>query len=161
VISREQDLLFIDTQAMAPILDQGGLCVAFPQQVLAAVAVKTAFSVTQLDDACETLHSVRRVATYAGLGSPAWCGVLFFEGEGAVDNLCTNVGKRLESFEARAEQLANMRGLPDVVAIAGAAGFVVDCPDATTTVRGFRGDGMIVMLHSLLAHIARHRNSNA
>jgi hypothetical protein len=164
LVSREQDLLFIDTSAVAPIFEQGGLCVAFPHQVLASIAVKTTFSRVALDDACDTLHSVRRVAAYAGVSSPAWCGVFFFDGDGsAADHLSRKVGAPLTAFEAKAERPTHMRATPDVVAIAGTAGFLVDSADATDrgiSVRGFGGDGTIVLLNSLLAQLARARGSN-
>lgn len=157
VVSREQDLLFLDAFAMAPVFAQGELCVALPQQVIAILAVKTTFSKQQLDDACDTLHSARRVAAYAGIERPPWCGALFFEfGDSAPD--CARVSSHLASFDANVEQLPNMVSLPDVVAILGAAGFVVDSAEERLPVRGFSGDGMVLLLHSLLAHVARYRN---
>jgi hypothetical protein len=161
VMSREQDLLFTDTHALAPIFDQGGLAISFPQQVLAALAIKTKFSVTELEDACSTLHTVRRVAARAGISSPPWCGILFFEPDTVKSELCTRVGQRLAAFEAKAESLGSMRGLPDVVAIAGSAAFIVDTPGTSLTVRGFGGDGVVVLLQRLLSHIANQRDSNA
>lgn len=161
VISREQDLLFTDTHALAPIFDQGGLTISLPQQVLAALAIKTKFSVTQLRDACATLNSVRCVAAQAGLSTPPWCGVLFFEPDETKSELCARVGKCLARVEHETEGLGGIRGLPDIVAIAGTAALVVDSPGSSLTVRGFRGDGLVVLLHNLLSHIARRRDTNA
>jgi hypothetical protein len=167
LVSREQDLVFIDTMAEAPIFDQGGLCVAFPHQVVAAIAVKTTTTKRELDDACATLYSLRRVGAYAGITTPPWCGILFFETDmsfAAADRFCENVGATLAAFETSVERLPNgVRSTPDVVAVVGAAGFLVDVQDATTSrisVRGFAGDGTVVLLNGLLAQLARARGSS-
>jgi hypothetical protein len=163
LVSREQDLVLVDTLAVAPVFDQGGLCVAFPHQVIGAIAVKTKLGNAELVDACDTLHSVRRIAAYAGVTASPWCGVLFFDGDATPANdLCAKVGRAIAGFEAQAEQLTGMRSVPDVIAIAGAAAFVIDAVDTTTrgvSVRGFAGDGVVVLLSSLLSQLARVRNS--
>lgn len=164
LISREQDLVFVDTFALAPVFDQGGLCIAFPQQTLAAIAVKTTFSTRELADACDTLHSVRQVAHYAGMTDSPWCGVLFFESDTTPEaKWCEKIGRTISAFEQKAESLSSMRSAPDIVAIAGVASFLVDSVDASTRdirVRGFSGDGLVVLLNSLLSHLATCRDSN-
>lgn len=163
LVSREQDIMFVDTLAVGPIFDQGGVCVAFPQHVAAAIAVKTTYSARQLVDACETLNSLRRVAAYSGVTTAPWCGVLFFEGDGsAKDALCEKVGSTICDFADGSERVGEMSVVPDVIAILDTAGFVVDAvdPDGRIAVRGFDGDGTPVLLNGLLAQLARIRNAN-
>ncbi len=165
LVSREQDLLVIDTLANAPVFDQGGVCVAFPQQVLGAIAVKTRFSTQQFRDACDTLYSVRRLCSYTGAAGP-WCGVLFFdldESATPLDGLVQSVAKHAASFDASSEALETTSSTPDLVAIVGRAGFHLDKPqpkDKTISVRGFSGDGTVLLLHALMGQIARSRGAN-
>jgi hypothetical protein len=165
LISREQDLLFVDTMALQPVFHQGGLCVVFPQQVLAAIAVKTRLSGPELEDACATLHSVRRVSAYAGVRIAPWSGILFFEPHSMSDDrLCEWMGKALSTFEAKAEKLAPLHSCPNAICVSDVAGFLVDPSDASggpPTIRGFGGDGVVLLLHSLLTHLAFARGSNS
>jgi len=155
--------MFVDTLAVGPLFDQGGLCVAFPQHVAAALAVKTTYSARQLVDACETPHSLRRVAAYSGMTTAAWCGVLFFEGDDSGrDALCEKIGSTVCDFADGSERVGEMPVVPDVIAILDTAGFVIDAvdPEGKVTVRGFDGDGIPVLLNGLLAQLARMRNAS-
>ena len=166
LVSGEQDLIFVDTLAEAPIFDQGGLCVAFPHQVIAAVAIKTKFQKSELVDACKSLHALKRVAAYAGTKEAPWCGVLFFEGDNTPDDqLNCKLGTILAEFESEAEKIPNgANSTPDVISVLGRAGFLVDSCDAEEakiSVRGFSGDGTVVLLHRLMMQFARVRGANA
>ncbi|HUO66515.1 MAG TPA: hypothetical protein VMV37_03215, partial [Gammaproteobacteria bacterium] len=118
----------------------------------------------ELVDACDTLFTARKVSTYAGVSPSPWCGVLFFEGDHtSADKLCEKVGGVIAGYERTAEELQGMRSVPDVVAIADTAGFLVDPIDTSnrgSSVRGFAGDGVAVLLNSLLSQIARSRDAN-
>lgn len=164
LVTREQDLLFVDTNAVQPVFHQGGLCITFPHHVLAALAVKTTLGRDELLDACDTLYSLRRVCTYAGQRSLPWCGVLFFEpGTMSERTLCRWFAETLTSFEQAKEPLAS-GGLPDLVAVGTTAGILVDARSSTAaplTIRGFKGDGVVLLLHGLLTQLARLRGSNS
>lgn len=163
MVSNEQDLLFLDTSTMAPIFNQGDLCVAFPSQVLAAISVKTKFSQQDLKKAVEGLSSLQQVVAFSSVERPPWCGVFFFEADDTpAARLSEKVGRVLVESGRVGESDSKATG-PDVVGISDSAGFIFDPAEPTggRQVRGFAGDGTIVLLHGLLSHIARSRDSNA
>jgi hypothetical protein len=163
LVSREQDLLFVDASALQPVFHQGGLCIAFPQHVMAAIAVKTTLAKKELEDACETIRSLRRVCSYAGLRSSPWCGILFFEPSGLPETaICQWMGEVLQSFAD--EEPLESASLPDLIAVGTTGGFIVDARSsagAPFVIRGFDGDGIVLLLHGLLTQIASARGSNS
>jgi hypothetical protein len=132
---------------------------------LGAIAVKTTLTRDALTDACETLHSVRRVCAYAGVAGKPWFGVLFFEpGIWQQDALCKRVGEVVADFEDGAEQVGELPSGPDVIAVLGHSGFVLDPSEAMSRrsrVRGFEGDGAVIFLNSLQDAVALARGANA
>jgi hypothetical protein len=75
--SREQDLLLVDTFVEAPLLQQGGITVTLPSNVLAAVSVKSTLTVATLKDAIAGLATVLQAA---GSHAPRlWSGAFFYE----------------------------------------------------------------------------------
>lgn len=78
--SSEQDLLVLDCAREAPIFNQGGLLIAFPDQVLAAISVKTRLGPTEVRDGVKGLSSVLTLANLC-CKDPAvcWAGVFCFE----------------------------------------------------------------------------------
>ena len=77
-ISKEQDVLIVDTSIEAPLFHQGNLIITFPAQVRAVISVKTTVSDTMVSDAIEGLASIFN-AHFSGNTDPPWCGVYFFE----------------------------------------------------------------------------------
>lgn len=76
--STEQDVLVIDTQVEAPLFNQGGLVIAFPQSVLGAISVKTNLRAKELKDVDAGLVSLQELVRDAGYDAP-WCGAFFYE----------------------------------------------------------------------------------
>jgi hypothetical protein len=76
--SREQDILVVDTQAEAPLFNQGGLVVTFPQSVLAAISIKTKLQAKEVKDVDAGLVDLQELVRDAGYGVP-WCGGFFYE----------------------------------------------------------------------------------
>ena len=57
-ISREQDILLLDSLVAMPILSQWGLSIAIPSLLLGSIAVKSRFDFEKLKDAIDCLASV-------------------------------------------------------------------------------------------------------
>lgn len=162
LVSREQDLLFLETNGTAPVFNQGGLCIGLPEQVVAAVAIKTTFGTAELADACATLYAAKKVSAFAAKSGHMWTGLLFFE-EGNSSLNCNGVASQLRRFVEQSEPLPGMSAIPDVIAVIGQRAFIVDVGNDATqfSLRGFSGDGTVVLLHSLLSHLAQHRGSDS
>jgi hypothetical protein len=73
-ISREQDLLLIDARRCAPLFYECGVIVTFPENVRAAVSVKSTLSSTTMRDAIIGLNSIPRVESE----HKPWMGVFAF-----------------------------------------------------------------------------------
>jgi hypothetical protein len=77
--SSEQDILLVDTAKEAPLFNQGGLVIAFPETVLAAISVKTTMETTTVDSVISGLKSVRDTAFNAGTNpEKTWCAGFFY-----------------------------------------------------------------------------------
>ena len=78
--STEQDLLVLDVTREAPIFHQSGLMIAFPNQVLAAISVKTNLGRREVTDSIEGLNSVISLVNLSTTDSSScWCAVFCFE----------------------------------------------------------------------------------
>jgi len=104
VCSKEQDLVIVDTMTEAPAFCQNGLIVVFPQQVRAAVSVKSGYSSTVLKTALADLSTV------AAAGPPIataelWLGLYFFSnssGSTQLSALLDAVGQAVPGIARRA-----------------------------------------------------------
>ncbi len=76
--SKEQDILIVDTVAEAPIFHQAGVMVAFPEQVRAAISVKSTMDSKSIGDTIEGLQSVSEVASGHVKEGDIWFGGYFF-----------------------------------------------------------------------------------
>jgi hypothetical protein len=77
--SREQDILIVDTLREPPVFHQGGLIIAFPRTVVAAISVKTKMDKKEVLNSIQGLNSVREVALSSGIIDSIWCGSYHFE----------------------------------------------------------------------------------
>ena len=77
--SREQDILILDISREAPVYNHAGVVVAFPEQVLGAISVKTQFRKRELLDSCDTLNSLLHVYKRASSLRRVWCGAFFLK----------------------------------------------------------------------------------
>jgi hypothetical protein len=77
--STEQDILLVDTAQEAPLFYQGGLVIAFPRTVKAAVSVKTTLDSSTVADSVAGLNVLRNVCKDETEPSTIWCGAYFFE----------------------------------------------------------------------------------
>lgn len=84
--STEQDILLVDTSRGLPMLSTPDLVVAYPQQVVAAISVKTKLRKSELTDAIRGLQSVGNTLVAAGVDQDVWGGVFFYE--------CSNARRR-------------------------------------------------------------------
>jgi hypothetical protein len=73
-ISREQDLLLVDTRRCAPLFYESGVVVTFPENVRAAISVKSTLSSTSLLDSIRGLNSIPRIESE----QQPWLGVFAF-----------------------------------------------------------------------------------
>lgn len=74
VISREQDLLLVDVRRCAPLFYDSGVVVTFPENVRAAVSVKSTLSSTTLLDSIKCLNSIPKIESE----HQPWLGVFAF-----------------------------------------------------------------------------------
>lgn len=79
VVSKEQDLLLVDVRASAPLFYESGVIVTFPENVRAAVSVKSTLNSSTLTDAIAGLNSIPRIESAI---SP-WFGVYSFQRDSA------------------------------------------------------------------------------
>jgi hypothetical protein len=77
--STEQDILIVDVSQEAPLFYQGGLVIAFPRTVKAAVSVKTTLDSGTVADSVVGLNVLRNVCKDETEPTTAWCGAYFFE----------------------------------------------------------------------------------
>jgi hypothetical protein len=82
--STEQDILIVDVSQEAPLFNQGGLLVAFPRSVRAAVSVKTTMDGKSVKDSVEGLNTLRTACKDEIDPRSVWCGAYFFEVDEAV-----------------------------------------------------------------------------
>jgi hypothetical protein len=79
--SREQDLLIVDTQAEAPLHNQGGIIITFPSNVIGSISVKSALGSGEMEDSMTGADSLRQVAARDSIESATlWCGGFFLVG---------------------------------------------------------------------------------
>lgn len=74
VVSKEQDLLLVDTRRCAPLFYESGVVVTFPENVRAAVSVKSTLSSTSLLDSINGLNSIPRIESE----QQPWLGIFAF-----------------------------------------------------------------------------------
>lgn len=77
--STEQDILIVDVSQEAPLFTQGGLVIAFPRMVRAAVSVKTTLDDATVPDTVAGLNILRNVCKDEIDTRMIWCGGYFFE----------------------------------------------------------------------------------
>lgn len=86
VCSREQDVLIVDATHEAPVFNQGGVIVALPRTVRAAVSVKTTCKKETIVESVENLNSLRSVVARHVSAREVWCGSYYFEPGAPVAN---------------------------------------------------------------------------
>ena len=158
--SMEQDILVVDTSTEAPVFCSGGLTIAFPQHVLAAVSVKTAFTAATLKEAATGLYGVRQIAAKAGVPpQQIWCAAMFFKEPktSAKSNPSIWLKRLVESTDCCVMvNGASASCAPvDFFCTATDMAFVVDSPTGEAwQVREFHCGGLATAL--LLAHLSDH-----
>jgi hypothetical protein len=166
-ISREQDILIIDTTIEAPVFDHNNLVIAFPTIVRAAISVKTTLTKAELKDCLKGLGSVRRVAAIQAKPPSIWTGVFAFRRPQTKGDYKADVKKLLASKQA-ANAKAGVRSkppLPRPDAICTADGLLIKCeqgPDGSPSIRLFDSPQLATaaFLHELLIHLARTRGGD-
>jgi hypothetical protein len=164
-ISREQDVLIIDTTLETPVFDQNNLIVVFPTIVRAAISVKTTLTKTELKDCLKGLGSVRRVAALQPSPPSIWTGVFAFRRPKTRRDYKADVRKMLAT-----KQVANAKGgsrskvLPYPDAICTADGILIKCDAGSETspaIRLFDSPQLATaaFLHELIIHLARSRGA--
>lgn len=79
IVSREQDLLLVDTTREAPLFYEAGVVVSFPRNVIAAISVKSSPRKSEVQDVVSTLNSLRTAAAHPSLEpSHIWCGAYIY-----------------------------------------------------------------------------------
>jgi hypothetical protein len=160
ICSSEQDLLIVNRLREAPIFDQGGLMMAFPRNVMAAISVKTGFDSTTLRDAVKGLLTVKQVAAASGIDPRGiWCGAYFFR--------CAESGNEARPAEWYTQSVRDLGctldhngdriliAPIDVFACSDEHAFIVNTANADElTVRGFNCQGLATAV--LLSHVIDH-----
>jgi hypothetical protein len=168
--SSEQDLLVLDGTIAAPLFNQGGLAIAFPISILAAISVKTTLNSTTLESAIHGTHTVRQVAARDSVSPEMiWCGGFFLNrGTASLDALLNATKLAREALDRPNAGLRSLMfpcvGL-DVVAAADDLLVVTDheTPDGdrwrAAVIRAYdsRGLGTAFFIAALLDHISSRR----
>jgi hypothetical protein len=165
--SREQDILVVDSSQEAPVFNQGGVVIAFPGSIRAAISVKTTLGSEELTDAIATLRSVRDVVVQSDVPvARLWCGAFFFD---PCDAVAANPEK-VYGYAERAIQGLNGNGSqhevdvgPDLLATAENLLFrQYREDDHTGKMVGFSCGGLAsaVFLARLLDHLATERGAD-
>lgn len=155
IVSKEQDVLVVDTFAHGPLFNQGGLCVAFARQTLATTSIKTTPSRKTLEDAVVGLASVP-----ASGGDPQsiWRAICFFE-----------VGELMERPELMTtwlgDSVGGARPPVNLVCAGSDLAYRIDAPfgGGGWRVRAYQCSGVAqgLLIALLLSHIAAVRQSTS
>lgn len=157
--SREQDLLVVDCSREVPLFREGGLAIAFPRSVVAAISVKTTFDLAELRDSALTLMTARKILADSGVDPrQVWCGAYFFGSLSVQD-----AHKPFEWFQKLASEMPSLslNGTAitsppfDLFASSGEHAFIVGPRDeGGTQIRGFSCGGLATAV--FLAHLIDH-----
>lgn len=174
--STEQDILIIDTHREAPIFSGGGLSIALPHSVLAAISVKTTLDSETVADTIKGLNSVRSTMVDHIRARELWCAGYFYEISDAIaKNPALAYGyitSALAAHPVRKPLLAEGHPIPrgpDLLCSARDFAYRLDHgyrSDPLTAIPprilGFRCNGLstAVFLANLLAHVATERNQS-
>ncbi len=158
ICSREQDILIVDTSTEAPVFEQGGVIVSFPNTVRAAISVKTRLGKAELDDSTSTLGSARDVAVHAGVdAAQIWCGAFHYYPSDAVEHSPTIAyAYAEEALQAQysAVDFGDRRGGPDIIATAHNLAYRLYRNSNSAKIVGFDCSGLASAL--FLAHLLDH-----
>ena len=158
--SKEQDILLVHVSREAPILNQAGLIVAFPDSVVAAVSVKTMFRRDTVLDTVEGLRSLSDVVGSARNEHDVWLGSYFYEVDDPVMKDPTK-GYDFISDALASAGPTDERFLPQVFATSRSLAYRVipEFPLEGARVRGFEchGNATAAFLACLLDAVSEHR----
>ena len=168
--SREQDLLLVDCTREAPLFNQGGLLIVFPDQLLASISVKTTLRPGEINNSVQGLNSVRTLFNLASVDpSKLWCGIFCFEVSDAVIKNprlpCKYLSDAISRHPMRANPISTHSCVPgpDMLCASRDLLYKVLPADAhgAPCVSGLRCETLAtaVFLANLLDHIARCRGN--
>lgn len=170
VLSREQDVLVIDTTREAPLFYQGDLAIVFPHTVIAAISVKTSLSVRSLNSVMDGLTSVRKVERDCNFKQfRIWCAGFFFSADDPWATDPKKVSSAMQShFDGMMLQktvldtgFPGKRG-PDMIVDARSRAYILDYEGSHVStkvqVRGYECDGLAtaVFISCLVEHMGEH-----
>ena len=172
--STEQDILIVDTHREAPAFAGGGVVIALPSSVLAAISVKTTLDSGTVDDTVKGLNTVRSTVIDHCHARSLWCGGYFYE---VSDEVARNpllvyghIASAITAHAVRRPLLSESHPIPrgpDLLCTAKELAYRLDHgyqsgPGTATPSRieGFRCQGLstAVFLATLLSHVASVRN---
>jgi hypothetical protein len=171
--STEQDILVVDVSQEAPLFNQGGLVVAFPRTVRAAISVKTTMDRESAKDSVRGLNVLRTVCKDEVDPRAVWCGAYFFEVDDAVQKDPALVARYVQAAAARRPVRPPLQrcehphpAFPDMLCSARLLAYRIDhghaIDDQATSPRQITGYdcgtlATAFFLASLLDHLARSR----
>ena len=165
--SREQDILIVDTMEEGPLFNQGGVIIAFPRAVRAAVSVKTEMSNDEVKNSILVLNSLSNVIGPDGDPASIWRGAFYFTVSTEVSADPTLVYDQI-ARGTRAALITPLPGqprrqTPDCHASAGGLFFKADHGNETagTVIRGYKCADLATafFLGQLLEHLASVRGA--
>lgn len=174
-VSREQDILVVDTMRESPVFNQGGVIIGFPNAVRAAVSVKTKMENETVRDSVAGLNTVRSLA--AGHLDPRgiWCGAYYFDIDPALEGnpslVFGQIARAVAAYPVFRSSSPSPHPVPlgpDLHCSAHELAFKLDhgyASDQVTTIpaklRGYRCRGLAtaIFLGELLDHLATGRGS--
>lgn len=165
-ISREQDILVVDTLAEAPVFARGDFVVALSTCVIAAISVKTTLDSRSLRDTCDVLASARSVDAVRYGDGRMWCGGFFYQANRQVTRSPARAREQVASAVAGAASVhqvsAVAAAMPDCFCVAPDVVFRPGDGDASPPpILGFRTErlAVAVFLVALLDHVKATRTN--
>lgn len=166
-ISREQDVLVVDTFAEAPVFSRGDFVVALSSSVVAAISVKTTMTSTTTRDTCDVLGSARNVDPIRFADGRMWSGGFFYQASQAIGASPSKARAQImkacgKPGNGEGKAPTNLSGLPDLLCAAPDLIFrPKDVGTDETSILGFRVErlAVAVFLGALLDHIRALRTN--
>lgn len=165
--SREQDILIVDAMEEGPVFNQGGVIIAFPRAVRAAISVKTEMSNDEVKNSVLVLNSVMNVVGPDCDPASIWRGAFYFTESVEVAGNATLVYGQIVRGTGAAPIVPvpghARRQTPDCHASSAGLFFKADhgTEASPTVIRGYKCAGLATafFLGQLLEHLAVARGA--
>lgn len=115
--SREQDILIIDIRSNNSLFDNGGIAIVDPDQVVAAISVKSGMTSATIKDSIDTLRTARE-SSFDPSSKELFCGAFFFHNPDKTFDYRKSISKQMRksAFLPRGSLHKNFNNGPNLFA---------------------------------------------